>query len=235
MDSTSNPAPIPRAARNINDVSTENEPRKRLSNTARQQVADTLAAAYTDGQLSTAEFELRTAQVWGATYADETAELTADLDVSADLVAHTASEAVIAPRSGEITPHVTGEPGGISTSIAVMSGVDRSGDWLVAPHHFSLALMGGTELNLQNARFTQASTRINAAAVMGGVRIIVPEDVRVRSEGLALMGGFEVRDHESVSIAQQDLPDHAPTLTVSGIALMGGVEVVRAARSAVLD
>ena len=92
--------------------------------------------------------------------------------------------------------------------------------------------MGGTDLNLLKARFTEANTRINTLALMGGIRIIVPEDVRVLSEGFALMGGFEIHDDKSVTISQHDLPANAPTLTIGGLALMGGVEVIRMARNA---
>ena len=229
-------------------MSTPKQPRKRVSHQTRQYVTDALAAAYADGQLTTTEFDQRTSQAWAATYADEVDVLIHDLDLS--------GHEHLQPNLPQARPHaplesrpdfrpdarpevqpafVTGEPGGVSTSIAIMSGVDRKGDWLVPSSHFSLALMGGTVINLLNARFSDAHTRINAAAVMGGIRIVVPEDVRVRSEGIALMGGFDVHDHASVTVAQQDLPPNAPTLTISGLALMGGVEIIRVARGARID
>ncbi|WP_277100612.1 DUF1707 SHOCT-like domain-containing protein [Corynebacterium riegelii] len=217
-------------------MSTANEPRKRLSSAARQAATDALAAAYADGQLTTEEFDLRTKQAWGATYADEVEHLTADLDVPSndDLLPQNMPYAPLAPKANtsRALSMVTGERGGSAISVSVMSGVGRSGDWLVAPSHFSLALMGGTDLNLLKARFTEANTRINTLALMGGIRIIVPEDVRVLSEGFALMGGFEIHDDKSVTISQHDLPANAPTLTIGGLALMGGVEVVRMARNA---
>lgn len=200
------------------DAADGRQPRKRVSNIARQNVVAQLAAAYTDGQLSTDEFDHRTAQAWSAKFGDELEALTADLNL--------VGEPAHAP------PQISHEQGGVANSFALMGGVEHSGDWLISAHHRSIALMGGTDLNLLNARFSAQHTCIDAAAIMGGVRIIVPEDVHVTSEGHALMGGFEVSDHPSVTIAQRDIAPDAPTITVTGFALMGGVEIVRAARNA---
>ena len=53
---------------------------------------------------------------------------------------------------------------------------------------------------------------------MGGVEIIVPEDVTVRVTGVGFMGAF---DHKR----QHEAPPGSPVLTVSGFAFMSGVEV----------
>ena len=212
--------------------SADNLPRKRVSHARRQEIADVLAAAFADGQLNTTEFDERTAIAWRATYTDELDELTADLSPVQQPPDVTGQPAPARQSRSQALGFVTGEPGGSSTSIAVMGGVERSGDWLINSNHFSLGLMGGTELNLLQARLASDHIRISANSIMGEVRIIVPEDVRVKSEGFALMGGFEVTDHPSVTIAQRDLPDDAPTITIAGIALMGGVDIIRAARGA---
>jgi hypothetical protein len=53
---------------------------------------------------------------------------------------------------------------------------------------------------------------------MGGVEIIVPDDIDVETEGTGIMGGFEHFAHTS------DDPD-APLLRITGFAIMGGVEI----------
>lgn len=209
------------------DAANGRQPRKRASNIARQNIVSQLAAAYTDGQLSTDEFDHRTAQAWSAKFGDELEALTADLNLAGDQ-----SPTVAASDPVHAPPQISHEQGGVGNSFALMGGVEHSGDWLISAHHRSVALMGGTDLNLLNARFSAQHTCIDAAAIMGGVRIIVPDDVHVTSEGHALMGGFEVSDHPSVTIAQRDLPPDAPAITVTGFALMGGVEIIRAARNA---
>ncbi len=61
---------------------------------------------------------------------------------------------------------------------------------------------------------------IHAYALMGGVQIIVPEDIDVDVAGIGLMGGF---DHSATGPGKPG----APRLKVIGLALMGGVNVKR--------
>lgn len=98
--------------------------------------------------------------------------------------------------------------------------------------HTSVAVMGGNTIDLREARLAAQETVINAVTLMGGVEIIVPEDVRVIDNGASLMGGFEARDHESCTLPLADLPADAPVIRVRGLAFMGGVEIIRAARGA---
>ena len=98
--------------------------------------------------------------------------------------------------------------------------------------HTSVALMGGNSLDLREARFAAQETVINALALMGGIEIIVPDDVRVVDDGVGIMGGFGVEDHESCTVSVAELPADVPVVRVRGLALMGGVGIVRAARGA---
>lgn len=61
---------------------------------------------------------------------------------------------------------------------------------------------------------------MNVLAVMGGVEIIVPPDMAVEVDGMALLGGF---DHQTNAPLRSN--PELPTLRVRGLALMGGVEV----------
>ena len=56
-------------------------------------------------------------------------------------------------------------------------------------------------------------------ALMGGVEIIVPPDVRLESDGFAIMGGFEDQLTEPAST-----DPNVPLVRVHGMAIMGGVE-----------
>ncbi|AQQ14338.1 hypothetical protein CGLAU_01755 [Corynebacterium glaucum] len=219
-------------------MSDANLPRKRAGNADRQHVAAILHDAFSDGQLSLNEFDERTREAWAAVYSDELATLTADLSPVAPVspvspVAHSASVAVTRPRSDALS-YVTGESGGSGTSISMMGGIDRRGDWHVAPTHTSLTLMGANLLDLRHARLSSAETVINAFACMGGIEIIVPEDVRVVDGGIGIMGGFGIRNDRSCTVRMDQLPADAPVIRVRGMALMGGVEIRRAARNAEL-
>ena len=196
-------------------------PRKRVSTAARQDVADMLSAALADGQLNVTEFDERSTKLWRLTYADELAELTADLDVT-----HAPAPAT------NVAPAITPTPGGARLTFSIMGGSSREGSWQVARHHASFTTMGGNTLDLRHAELSARETVIHAYAVMGGMEIIVPEDVRVISEGIGIMGGFGIEDHPSCTVLMSDLPPNAPTIRIRGAAVMGGIGVVRASRSA---
>ena len=204
-------------------------PRKRASSAARQATANLLTEALADGQIDITEFDERTAQVWQATYADELEHLTADVEVPDSKKPD--SQVTVTPRTQptmEIVPH----QGGSAFSFAVMGGSTSKGSWHIARHHTSLAMMGGNYLDLREATLSSHETVITAVALMGGIDIVVPEDVRVINEGFGIMGGFGVTDHPSCTLRVDDIPASAPIVRVRGLGLMGGVGITRAARGA---
>jgi hypothetical protein len=103
--------------------------------------------------------------------------------------------------------------------IAVMSGVVRRGAWAVPKHIRALAFMGGVELDLREAVLDPGVTEIEVLAVMGGVVVTVPPNVRLESNGFAFMGGFEDQLKEPASA-----DPNAPVVRLTGFAFMGGVE-----------
>lgn len=230
------------ASRTIGTMSTDPS-RIRASDQDRNRVAEALSHAFAQGQLDYEEFDQRTSTIWATKYRDELLAPLADLYpdpariLDQQLPVVRPEHTPVPPpqphaRTGRSLQQVTGEPGGDSFSLAVMGGSDRSGSWLCAPTHTSVALMGGTSLDLRHARLGARETVIYAVALMGGVEIIVPEDVRVISEGVGVMGGFDVSDHESVTLAQTDIPVDSPVIRLRGLGLMGGVEITRKARDA---
>lgn len=103
--------------------------------------------------------------------------------------------------------------------IAVMGGASRKGKWSPARKNFAFSLMGGTALDFREAVLAPGVTDVQVFAVMGGVEIIVPPDVNVESHGIGIMGGFE----HLVDFDEKD--DAAPTLRITGLAIMGGVDI----------
>lgn len=102
---------------------------------------------------------------------------------------------------------------------AVMSGIVRRGAWVVPKHINAVAFMGGIELDLRGAILHQAVTEIEVFAVMGGVVVTVPPNVRLECDGFAFMGGFEDQLKQPASG-----DPNAPLVRVTGFAFMGGVE-----------
>lgn len=102
--------------------------------------------------------------------------------------------------------------------MAVMGGATRRGRWTPARTTYSIALMGGTELDFREAVLPRGVTQVQVLAIMGGVDIIVPPGVNVESHGIGIMGGFD-------DPGAQDYDPEAPTLRIAGMAVMGGVDI----------
>jgi hypothetical protein len=191
--------------------------RIRVSDADREQVAEILRTAAGDGRLDSDELDERLGAAYTARTVADLVPLTADLpDAAVPYVPPTPA------RTGgsRITPvaEPTHERG-----LAIMSGYERRGDWLV-PHELTvMAIMGGANLDLRRARFSASEVVIVANAVMGGVEIVVNPQTRVIVEGTAIMGGFTAPHDDS------EVVTGAPTVRVRGIAFWGGVDVTRKA------
>ena len=108
-------------------------------------------------------------------------------------------------------------------ALAIMSGSRQRGRWRVGPKLGVFALMGGAVVDLRHAQLTEPEVHIHAVAMMGGVRILVPEGARVRGSGIALMGGNDLSGARRDAV--DDLPG-IPLVHVHAFSLMGGVRVV---------
>lgn len=215
--------------------------RLRAGDPDRRKVAAILHDAVGNGQLTLAEFDERTTQAWGAVYRDELEPLTADLieppaaPTQAASTQSASTQGAAAGHAGEIRPaapsaadRITGEDGP-SFSMAIWSGFSRKGVWTVPAQYTAFALMGGGELDLRGASYATREVTITAVAIMGGIEIIVPDDVHVQVSGVGFMGAFE--DNRRWADGPPVKPaDDAPVVRINGLAFMGGIEVVRKTR-----
>jgi DUF1707 SHOCT-like domain/Cell wall-active antibiotics response LiaF, C-terminal len=185
----------------------------RVSDADRDQAAEVLKEAAGQGRLTLDELDQRLDQTYAAkTYAD--------LDtVTRDLPA--VGTPALPPSAQYSDTRIGGTPGS-KISVAVMSEARRSGQWVVPSTYVAFAFMGGVVLDLRQARFSEREVTIQAYAWMGGVNIIVPEDIEVDVAGIAFMGGFDHR-------ASGPGAPGAPRVKIMGFAFMGGVDVRRKA------
>jgi hypothetical protein len=103
--------------------------------------------------------------------------------------------------------------------VAIMGGAMRKGRWSPARTNVALSVMGGTHLDFREAILGPGVTDVKVFAMMGGVEIVVPPGINVESHGIGIMGGFDhVTDYGENAV-------DAPTLRITGLALMGGVEI----------
>jgi Cell wall-active antibiotics response LiaF, C-terminal len=104
--------------------------------------------------------------------------------------------------------------------IAVFGGTSRRGRWVPARRNTAIGILGGVQLDFREAMLGPGVTEVAVFACMGGVEIIVPPEMAVEVDGMAIMGGF---DHETDTVLNRD-PDQ-PLLRVKGLVVMGGVEI----------
>ncbi len=194
------------------------DPRQlRASDADRNKVAEALHVAAGEGRIDLDELQDRLDAVYQAkTYADLE-------PVTQDLPGAMSATPVPIPVSGP-TPVMPGHRiGGTpvhSSSVAILSGAERKGRWVVPERYSCFALCGGINLDLREAMFAGPVVTIEASAFMGGVDIIVPEDVTVDVHGSGIMGGFE-------DLASGPGAPGAPVVRITGMAVWGGIRVRR--------
>ncbi|TVT45278.1 DUF1707 domain-containing protein [Amycolatopsis rhizosphaerae] len=193
----------------------------RASNADRERVAQILHNALAEGRITVQELEERLDSVYAA---KTLAELEPPI---ADLPEVSAGTAVQPAPSRAVDDRIGGTPGS-QTSIAIMSGASRKGNWVVPAQHNSFAFWGGVEIDLRSARFAQRSSTITAVAIMGGIDIVVPDDIVVEVTGIGFMGAFESRDDPAAAATPP--PPGAPVVRINGFAFWGGVSVTRKPR-----
>lgn len=186
-----------------------------VSPSARERVVQDLADHFSQDRLTLPEYERRVELAYRAASNDALSDLTRDLvpmppaRVAQPNAMASHGESRVAPAWGTRTKNF----------VALMSGVVRRGTWTVPSRIRAFAWMGGIGLDLREATLTAPVTDIYVFAFMGGVEIIVPPDVRLESDGFAIMGGFEDQLKEPASH-----DPNAPLIRVHGLAIMGGVE-----------
>jgi hypothetical protein len=176
----------------------------RISDAERHQVAEILREAAGEGRLDLEELDSRLEATYAArTYADL-------VPITLDLPAH--------PQKALVSPGPDKE-----THLAIMSGFDRRGVWVVPARMTVIAFWGGAELDLRQARFAAQECVITINAVMGGATVIVPPHVNVKMEGTGIMGGYSGPS----GLVDAQLAADSPTVRIRGVAIMGGVNVER--------
>lgn len=195
----------------MRDCSGVTEPRPlpiRPIEPVRERVVEALSEHFARDHLTIDELESRLERVYAATTVAEVDALVADLPALAVGAPVTVTPDAYAPQ-----------PKLKERLIAIMSGIVRRGSWKIPRRLRVVAIMGGVDLDLRQADLPPGVTEIRAFVMMGGLVVRVPPGVRLETDGVAIMGGFEDRIHEP-GLARAD----APVVRVTGIAIMGGVD-----------
>jgi predicted membrane protein len=111
-----------------------------------------------------------------------------------------------------------GDDSGVFEATAILGGANRRLSAANFQGGDATAIMGGCEIDLRDCGSEGGPAEIDTFAFWGGVEIKVPDDWEVQVKGLAILGGYgdETRTVEG---------DGRKILVITGIAIMGGVEI----------
>jgi Domain of unknown function (DUF1707)/Cell wall-active antibiotics response 4TMS YvqF len=177
----------------------------RASDAEREAVVERLRVATVEGRLTLSELTERTEAAYTATTRGELVSITADL-----------------PAVSGSPPAPTLPTGQADREwvVAVMGDSKRQGRWRVERPLAALAVMGDVVIDLRGAEVPRGDVDITATAVMGDVKIYVPDGVDVQLSGIAVMGD------KKLEVREAPAGQTAPKVVVRATAIMGDVKVM---------
>ncbi|MFI6483076.1 DUF1707 domain-containing protein [Nonomuraea sp. NPDC050663] len=178
----------------------------RASDAEREAVVEQLKQASVDGRLTLVELTERTEAAYTAATQAQLALLTQDL-----------------PAAGTRAP--LSQAGGAPVRkrrwyVAIMGDTKRRGKWRIESELGACAVMGDVVLDLREAEVRGNTVDIVATAVMGDVKIIVPDGVDVDLEGIAIMGD------KKTNVVEAPPGMDVPVVRVKAYAIMGDVRII---------
>jgi hypothetical protein len=147
-------------------------PEKRIGDRERREVDARLRQAHDDGVLTLAEYDERVALCWAARTRRDLDALTADLpDPVPDVPSPTPPAAPTRPRNRLVRAAVT--------VVAVLAGVQ------IVTADDAVAVFGGRTVQVVD------QDHVEVSVLFGNVRVVVPDDARVDTEGVLVFGGTD--------------------------------------------
>jgi len=120
-----------------------------------------------------------------------------------------------------------------SGHLAIMGAVEKNNaGWELKSADYS-ALMGGIELDISKAAFSEKEINLGLTAILGGITVIVPEDVAITCNGTAVLGGIDLMGRGSggivgnASMQSGDLQSADKIVHLNCLCIMGGIEIKR--------
>jgi hypothetical protein len=183
-----------------------NDPQMRASDADRDKYTAVLQDAFAEGRLTREEYDERLEAVYLARTYGDLEPLVADLPAHNLPVPRPSSDIVPASSSG-------------APLVAVFSEVQRKGPWTLAETSTMVAVFGAVSVDLTKATLESPDVTIQAFAVFGEVKVLVPEGMHVDLHGTGIFGAFERKGDVP------DLATTAPRVRIGGLALFGAVTV----------
>jgi len=203
----------------------------RASDADRESYLDLLREAYAEGRLDAQEYEERMGLALSAKTYRDLYVLLAELPIEGARipgppVAGAGAGGRMVPVSAPGNYPARQPEGGLDNSVlAILSSASRKGPWLVPTELTAVGVLGEVTLDLTSAVLTSATTVIRCNAVLGSVNVIVPDAVQVHVDGSGILGDFNTKDKRKRSDRTRTPAPDAPKIRITGIALLGSVEV----------
>jgi predicted membrane protein len=112
-----------------------------------------------------------------------------------------------------------GAPSDSQTRVfAILSGSERRSFTQPLKDAEAISIMSGIKLDLTNAVFESDRATLNVTAIMGGIEIFAPSEWSIVSEVTPILGAYVDKRRPTTALGPK-------TLFISGVVVMGGVEV----------
>jgi uncharacterized protein DUF1707/cell wall-active antibiotic response 4TMS protein YvqF len=186
------------------------DPDLRASDDDREQTAEQLRQAASQGRITVDELEERLQVAYAARTQAELVPIVADLPAPRE-------------RPAGRLPVRRGE-GGTRWLVSILGGHDRTGHWRIAPRLTVINVMGGSDLDLREAELADDEIVITVISLMGGADIRVPDGLNVEVSQFAFMGG------NGVELGPSHPDPGGPVVRIRLLSIMGGTDVKRGRR-----
>jgi len=182
----------------------------RASDAEREAAVERLKTASVEGRLTLGELAERTEAAYSAI-------TRAELDVILSDLPDTGDRSLSVPDGGAKRSR--------RWFVALLGDTKRRGKWRVDREIAIAAVMGDVVLDLREAEVRGDGVDITATALMGNVKIIVPDGVNVDLDGLAIMG------EKRLEVEAAEHGTSLPYVRVKAYALMGDIKVIGDSRA----
>lgn len=116
-------------------------------------------------------------------------------------------------------------------NVAIMGAVDKTKEmWELKSAEYT-AIMGGIDLDVRKAHFSEREINLTLSAIMGGISVILPEDVAVTCKGTSILGGVDLMGRGSGGLLGSadmqigDLQNAQKVIHLTCTSIMGGIEI----------
>lgn len=187
----------------------DTRPSVRASDAERDQTILVLRDHCAEGRLTLEEFAERLDIVLVAKTRAELDVVTRDLPVAP----------LDRPRPRHAPTIRVVKPQGRKRFAGILSSTKQRRRWHVPSEADAIAILGDCELDLRDATYDGGELRLTALAILGEVKIVVPEGMDVQVSGFSALGENKIR------VADAEPLPGMPTLHVQAYSVLGTVSV----------